>query len=80
MNPLSRLMIRYSQEPSSLTPIQTLTILDVSLVALRWSVEQTTSSHSKSSWESSTLFYSWCASVYTTPQLNDPLLRSCCNS
>ena len=43
--------VRYFQVPSSPTPTQTLTIQGAFWVALRWSVGQTTFSHSVSSWE-----------------------------
>ena len=77
---LDHLPLRHSQVPSSPPPTQTLTIQDMSVVALRWSVGQSISSHSESSWESNTLFCSLCASVCTTPQPSDPLLRIYCNS
>ena len=76
----NHLPFRYSQVPSFLLTTQTLTILVALWDDLRWSVGQTTSSHSVNSWESSTLLCSWSASVSTTSQLKDPLLRSYCNN
>ena len=71
---------RCSRALSSPRTMQTLRIQTISWLGLKWSVGGTTSSHSMGSWERSTLLCSSYIDVSTTPQLDDPLLRSCCNN
>ena len=62
------------------TTMQTLRIQTTSWPGLKWSVGRTTSNYYMGSCQSNTLLCSWYIDVSTTPQLDDPLLRSYCNN
>ena len=71
--------LRFSQATFFPVPTQIQRTQRGSSAVLRWSVEVTTSSYSMDNWGNSTHLCSWYTSVYTTFQLDDPLLKRYCD-